>query len=107
MIDNAGYLYPEKRDKGRERSRVPIAINCCGSKRFFTRDYLRRRPDGRLDYQLLYVYRGTGHYLFSDGWKAMERRISDSLPPRRTSRILLLRGGDTGNLLDSFYRVGG
>lgn len=72
MIDNAGYLYPEKRDKGREDLRVPIAINCCGSKRFFTRDYLRRRPDGRLDYQLLYVYCGTGHYLFSDGWKAME-----------------------------------
>lgn len=34
MIDNAGYLYPEKRDKGREDLRVPIAINCCGSKRF-------------------------------------------------------------------------
>lgn len=72
MIDNAGYLYPEKRDMGREDLHVPIAINCCGSKRFFTRDYLRQRPGGRLDYQLLYVYSGTGHYLFSDGWRTME-----------------------------------
>ncbi len=72
MIDNRGYLYPERKENGYEDLRIPIAVNCCGSKRQFTRNYLRRRPEGRVDYQLLYVYSGTGHYLFSDGWKAME-----------------------------------
>ena len=57
MIDNRGYLYPERKENGDENLQTPIAVNCCGSKRQFTRDYLRRRPEGRADYQLLYVYR--------------------------------------------------
>ena len=71
MIDNRGYLYPERKENGYENLETPITVNCCGSKCRFTRDYLRRRPEGRADYQLLYVYNGTGHYLFSDGWRAM------------------------------------
>lgn len=71
MIDNRGYLYPKRKENGYENLETPITVNCCGSKCHFTRDYLRRRPEGRADYQLLYVYNGTGHYLFSDGWRAM------------------------------------
>ena len=71
MIDNRGYLYPERKENGYENLKTPITVNCCGSKCRFSRDYLRRRPEGRADYQLLYVYNGTGHYLFSDGWRAM------------------------------------
>lgn len=72
MIDNAGYLYSNKKDMGYEDLHTPLSINCCGSKRRFTKNYLRIRPDGRIDYQLLYVYNGIGHFLFSDGWHTMK-----------------------------------
>ena len=44
MIDNRGYLYPERKENGYENLETPITVNCCGSKCRFTRDYLRRRP---------------------------------------------------------------
>ena len=49
MIDNRGYLYPERKENGYENLKTPITVNCCGSKCRFSRDYLRRRPEGRAD----------------------------------------------------------
>ena len=46
MIDNRGYLYPERKENGYENLETPITVNCCGSKCRFTREDAQK--DGRI-----------------------------------------------------------
>lgn len=62
MIHVSGHLREVRRDDGYADFDSPLVINCCGFEKFLTRDYTRRRPGGRVDYQLLYVYKGEGSY---------------------------------------------
>lgn len=62
MIHVSGHLREVRRDDGYGDFDSPLVINCCGFEKFLTRDYSRRRPNGRVDYQILYVYKGAGNY---------------------------------------------
>ncbi len=39
-----------------------LSVNCCGMQIFKTKDYNQNRAAGRVDYQLIYIYKGAGHY---------------------------------------------
>ncbi|WP_378157402.1 AraC family transcriptional regulator [Cohnella sp. GCM10027633] len=47
-----------------------LVVNCCGYQKLETRDLVRNREKGRLDYQLIYVVGGKGTFRF--GGKSAE-----------------------------------
>ena len=57
-----GAAYPEDTIK-------PLFVNCCGYQHFMTKDFSIQRPSGRLDYQLLYIYKGCGHFYLNGEWQ--------------------------------------
>lgn len=60
MIHISGHLRNEKKECGFEDTTQPLVVNCCGYQKFITQDYTKKRPQGRLDYQLIYIYKGKG-----------------------------------------------
>lgn len=54
-----------------EDAAQPLFINCCGYQHFITKDFSINRPQGRIDYQLLYIYRGCGRFYIQDKWEVM------------------------------------
>ena len=65
MYANAGYLHNSLVDF-KDKSR-PLVVGSCGTYRLMTRPKLPTwRPRGRLDYQILYIAAGKGHF-FLDG----------------------------------------
>ena len=66
MIDISGHLRLERRDVGFENKDIPIEVNCAGYQSFNDMDFVKKRPHGRLDYQFIYVVKGSGWY-FLDG----------------------------------------
>ena len=38
---------------------------------FKTKDYKQNRAAGRVDYQLIYIYKGAGHYYIHGKWKSL------------------------------------
>lgn len=68
MIDVSGHLRSVRRAIGFEDTQHPVAVNCCGWQRFINRDYVQQRTKGRLDYQIIYVFRGTAHFWIDETW---------------------------------------
>ncbi|MBD5472747.1 MAG: AraC family transcriptional regulator [Lachnospiraceae bacterium] len=68
MINVSGHLRNRRRAIGYEDTENPIVVNCCGWQVFKTKDYSQQRTDGRLDYQIIYLYKGMGHYLLDGQW---------------------------------------
>lgn len=66
MIDISGHLRSIRSEIGFEDSGCSLMINCCGYQSFTTEDFTRVRPQGRLDYQIIYVYKGSGIYQIND-----------------------------------------
>lgn len=83
MIDISGHKRNTRRAIGFEDYSEPVIINCCGYQKFDTNDYSQRRTAGRLDYQLIYVFKGVGHYYLENKWTAMN-----------AGSLLLFRPGD-------------
>lgn len=48
-----------------------LFISACGYQHFMTKDYSIKRPNGRDDYQLLYLYSGTGDFYLNGAWQTM------------------------------------
>lgn len=71
MIDVAGHFRNARKVTGYEDLSQPIIINCCGYQTFLTKDFSKRRPNGRIDYQLLYVFKGCGHYQINGEWETL------------------------------------
>jgi len=71
MINISGHLRSTQRSIGFYDDTVPLLINCCGKQLLQTQDYSLKRENGRLDYQLLYVYKGTGHFYLNGQWMAL------------------------------------
>jgi AraC family transcriptional regulator, arabinose operon regulatory protein len=65
MIDISGHLREFRREIGFEDTEHNLSINCCGYQRFRTKNFSCKRPNGRLDYQIIYIYKGCGHYLIN------------------------------------------
>lgn len=65
MIDISGHLREYKREIGFVNNEVPLEVNCCGQQTFLTQDFSKRRMEGRLDYQLIYITRGSGLFTIS------------------------------------------
>ena len=83
MIHVSGHLREMRREDGYADFESPIVINCCGFEKFLTRDYTKQRPGGRVDYQLLYVYKGIGNY-----------KIGHSFTPCSYGRVILYHPGE-------------
>lgn len=83
MIHISGHLREVRREDGYADFESPIVINCCGFEKFLTRDYTRQRPRGRVDYQLLYVYKGVGNY-----------KIGRNFTPCPAGSVILYRPGE-------------
>lgn len=71
MINVSGHLRNERRTIGFSDSSTPLSVNCCGMQVFKTKDYSQNRAAGRVDYQLIYVYKGAGHYYLHNKWEAL------------------------------------
>lgn len=71
MINISGHLRNKRRFIGYRDTTIPLMVNCCGEQIFKTKDYYQERFDGRLDYQIIYVYKGSGHYLLNNEWKSL------------------------------------
>ncbi len=72
MIDISGHLRNSRRENGYEDNNQPIIVNCCGYQSFSTQSYAINRENGRLDYQLIYIYQGCGHYKINDTWNTLK-----------------------------------
>lgn len=68
MINICGHLRNERRTIGYYDDTVPLMVNCCGKQIFQTQDYVLDRENGRLDYQIIYVYKGSGHFCINEEW---------------------------------------
>lgn len=68
MINISGHLRNRRRAVGFYDDTVPLLVNCCGKQVFQTQDYELRRENGRLDYQIIYIYKGTGHFYLDNQW---------------------------------------
>lgn len=65
MYTNSGYLNNSLIDF-QDNSR-PLIVGSCGTYRLFTHPhFLTYRPEGRLDYQLLYIAAGKAHFFFEE-----------------------------------------
>ena len=62
MINVSGHLRNERRVTGFADDSVSLSVNCCGMQVFKTKDYSQNRFAGRVDYQLIYVYKGANHF---------------------------------------------
>ena len=58
MIDISGRHQTEIREIGFVDVSRPLVVNCCGYQKFMTKNMLRHRKNGRLDYQIIYVIKG-------------------------------------------------
>lgn len=62
MIDISGHLRAYRDEMGFEDVSDSLIINCCGCQKFIEEDYTRMRPNGRKDYQIIYIHKGKGHF---------------------------------------------
>lgn len=68
MIDVSGHTRPLRRDIGFENKDISLEINCAGYQLFNDIDFVKRRPAGRLDYQIIYLTKGKGLFLVNDSY---------------------------------------
>lgn len=52
-----------------EDTKLPLFVNCCGYQHFISKDFSIQRPAGRLDYQILYIHKGCGHFFLNNQWQ--------------------------------------
>lgn len=68
MINISGHLRNIRKITGFCDIQNPVIVNCCGKQIFKTKDYTLERANGRVDYQIIYVYEGAGHFLLNNEW---------------------------------------
>ena len=71
MINISGHYREERNITGYCDNDVPLMVNCCGKQIFQTQDYFCNRKDGRLDYQIIYIHRGSGHFYINNEWTTL------------------------------------
>ncbi|RRK30097.1 AraC family transcriptional regulator [Schaedlerella arabinosiphila] len=71
MVNICGHLRDRRRLDGFYDESVPLLVNCCGKQIFKNHNYFLKREKGRLDYQIIYIYRGAGHFCLNGEWTAL------------------------------------
>lgn len=71
MINISGHLRNQRKITGFKDESALLLVNCCGEQIFKTKDYAQERTKGRVDYQIIYVYKGCGHYLLDGQWQSL------------------------------------
>ena len=71
MINISGHYREERKITGYCDNDVTLMVNCCGKQIFQTQDYFCNRKDGRLDYQIIYIHRGNGHFYINNEWTTL------------------------------------
>ena len=66
MINNMGSLLNEWKEAGVKDSEKALLVTSCGYQKFISKNYSITRPKGRLDYQLIYIIKGKGHFTFGE-----------------------------------------
>ena len=72
MLNISGRQTSRWLEYGYETKKEPLYVSCAGYQEFLTMDYAIRRPNGRCDYQLIYIYKGKGTFHFPDGDRVVE-----------------------------------
>lgn len=83
MIDVSGHWRNQRRESGFSQSDQAVVVNSCGYQAFYTKSLWKKRPNGRVDYQIIYVYRGKGEFLVQG-----KRRFYDA------GTVILYRPGE-------------
>ncbi len=71
MINFSGHFRNFKNPNGFFDDRTPLLVNCCGKQVFQTQNYSLKREHGRVDYQIIYVHKGTGSFYIDQEWKTL------------------------------------
>ncbi len=71
MINISGHLRNHKCAAGFWDDSVPLQVNCCGKQIFQTKNYFLQRENGRLDYQIIYLHKGAGHFCLDGEWTTL------------------------------------
>ncbi len=66
MIHISGHRENILSDSGVSDFEGYFSVNCCGYEKYITKNTRTLREKGRLDYQLIYMVRGTGRFLVDD-----------------------------------------
>ena len=94
MYINVAYVDDE--NPNIEDLTTPIKINNCGYYRVHTTPVIETpHPEGRNDYQLLYIAAGKGYFYFKGSKKSdcSRKRKHGAFQAKRTAGLLLLRQG--------------
>ena len=113
MFVNSGYLH-DSRAPIKDKSR-PLIVTSCGTYRLKTVKRLPTwRPKGRLDYQLLYIVSGKGHFYFHGEDRVVYAGRMVLIQPRQEQHYeyfgedkpevywVHFTGGDVKNILRSY-----
>ena len=113
MFVNSGYLH-DSRAPIKDKSR-PLIVTSCGTYRLKTVKRLPTwRPKGRLDYQLLYIVSGKGHFYFKGEDRVVHAGRMVLIQPRQEQRYeyfgedkpevywVHFTGSDVKNILRSY-----
>ena len=114
MFVNSGYLH-DSRAPIKDKSR-PLIVTSCGTYRLKTVKRLPTwRPKGRLDYQLLYIVSGKGHFYFHGEDRVVYAGRMVLIQPRQEQRYeyfgedkpevywVHFTGSDVKNILRSYH----
>ena len=114
MFVNSGYLH-DSRAPIKDKSR-PLIVTSCGTYRLKTVKRLPTwRPKGRLDYQLLYIVSGKGHFYFQGEDRVVYAGRMVLIQPRQEQRYeyfgedkpevywVHFTGSDVKNILRSYH----
>ena len=71
MIRVAGHRKGNGSATYEEDADLPLYVSCCGYQNFLTKDFSIQRPTGRLDYQILYIHKGCGHFFIDNEWQTI------------------------------------
>ena len=80
MYINSGYLHNSLLDF-KDKTR-PLVVGSCGTYRLIHQPRLPTyRPRGRIDYQLLYITAGKGHFFFDNKEQIIEHVVNNTAVP--------------------------
>ena len=96
MYTNAAYLHDSFSDF-MDLSK-PLIVTCCGYYRIHTMPtFLTERPEGRRDYQLLYIASGKAHFFFH----GKEHIITEGTIDEQIMRALTAKNFSQAALIDA------